>query len=110
MSARATVHDSPIDLVLKVIEDSTLYYVQRVPAELGSIAWVIDRKNRKSVAYPQDRQQRDAREALNLRAPLRVQMRGTENPVPFPSLSSVVLVVVLQPRISRAVPSPRHSL
>ena len=35
-----------IDLVLKVIEDSTLYYVQRVPAELGSIAWVIDRKNR----------------------------------------------------------------
>jgi hypothetical protein len=23
------------DLVLKVIEDSTLYYVQRVPAELG---------------------------------------------------------------------------
>jgi len=35
-----------IDLVLKVIEDSTLYYVQRVPAELGSIAWVIDRKDR----------------------------------------------------------------
>jgi hypothetical protein len=34
-----------IDLVLKVIEDSTLYYVQRVPAELGSIAWVIDRKD-----------------------------------------------------------------
>jgi hypothetical protein len=35
-----------IDLVLKVIEDSTLYYVQRVPVELGSIAWVIDRKDR----------------------------------------------------------------
>jgi hypothetical protein len=35
-----------IDLVLKVIEDSTLYYVQRVPAELGGIAWVIDRKDR----------------------------------------------------------------
>jgi hypothetical protein len=35
-----------IELVLKVIEESTLYYVQRVPAELGSIAWIIDRKNR----------------------------------------------------------------
>jgi hypothetical protein len=35
-----------IDLVLKVIEESTLYYVQRLPAELGSIAWIIDRKNR----------------------------------------------------------------
>jgi hypothetical protein len=35
-----------VDLVLKVIEDTTLYYVQRVPAELGSIAWVIDRKDR----------------------------------------------------------------
>src|SRR5208282_1145044 len=35
-----------IDLVLAVVEDSTLYYVQRVPAELGSIEWVIDRKDR----------------------------------------------------------------
>jgi hypothetical protein len=35
-----------IELVLKVIEESTLYYVQRLPAELGSIAWIIDRKNR----------------------------------------------------------------
>jgi Protein of unknown function (DUF3800) len=35
-----------IDLVLTVIEESTLYYVQRLPAELGSIAWIIDRKNR----------------------------------------------------------------
>jgi hypothetical protein len=35
-----------IELVLKVIEVSTLYYVQRVPAELGNIAWTIDRKNR----------------------------------------------------------------
>jgi hypothetical protein len=35
-----------IELVLKVIEESTLYYVQRIPAELGSIAWTIDRKDR----------------------------------------------------------------
>ena len=35
-----------IDLVLEVIEESTLYYVQRQPTELGSIAWIIDRKNR----------------------------------------------------------------
>lgn len=35
-----------IELVLKVIQDSTLYYAQRLPAELGSIAWTIDQKNR----------------------------------------------------------------
>jgi hypothetical protein len=35
-----------IELVLKVIEESTLYYVQRLPKELGSIVWIIDRKNR----------------------------------------------------------------
>ncbi len=35
-----------IELVLKVIEESTLYYVQRLPNELGSIEWIIDGKNR----------------------------------------------------------------
>jgi hypothetical protein len=35
-----------IKLVLKVIEESTLYYVQRLPEELGSITWTIDWKNR----------------------------------------------------------------
>jgi uncharacterized protein DUF3800 len=35
-----------IELVLRVIEESTLYYVQRLPEELGSIEWIIDRKNR----------------------------------------------------------------
>jgi hypothetical protein len=35
-----------IELVLKVLEESTLYYVQRLPEELGSIAWTIDQKNR----------------------------------------------------------------
>jgi hypothetical protein len=35
-----------IELVLKVIEESTLYYVQRFPADLGSIEWIIDQKNR----------------------------------------------------------------
>jgi hypothetical protein len=35
-----------IELVLKVIEESTLYYVQRMPDELGSIAWTIDQKDR----------------------------------------------------------------
>jgi hypothetical protein len=35
-----------IELVLKVIEEGTLYYVQRLPEELGDIAWTIDRKNR----------------------------------------------------------------
>jgi hypothetical protein len=36
-----------IELVLRVIEESTLYYVQRLPEELGSIEWIIDRKDRK---------------------------------------------------------------
>lgn len=36
-----------IELVLRVIEESTLYYVQRLPDELGSIEWIIDRKGRK---------------------------------------------------------------
>lgn len=35
-----------IELVLKVIEESTLYYVQRLPAELGNIEWIVDQKNR----------------------------------------------------------------
>jgi hypothetical protein len=35
-----------IELVLMVLEESTLYYVQRLPEELGSIAWTIDQKNR----------------------------------------------------------------
>jgi len=35
-----------IELVLKVIEESTLYYVQRLPEELASIAWIIDQKNK----------------------------------------------------------------
>jgi hypothetical protein len=35
-----------IELVLKVIEESTLYYVQRLPEELGNIVWTIDQKNR----------------------------------------------------------------
>jgi Protein of unknown function (DUF3800) len=35
------------ELVLRVIEESTLYYVQRLPEELGSIEWCIDRKDRK---------------------------------------------------------------
>jgi len=34
-----------IDLVLEVIEEATLYYVQRQPKELGEIAWFVDRKN-----------------------------------------------------------------
>jgi hypothetical protein len=36
-----------IELVLRVIEESTLYYVQRLPDELGSIEWIIDRKGQK---------------------------------------------------------------
>jgi len=36
-----------IELVLRVVEESTLYYVQRFPNELGSIEWIIDRKDRK---------------------------------------------------------------
>ena len=35
-----------IELVLRAIEESTLYYVQRLPEELGSIEWIIDRKDR----------------------------------------------------------------
>ncbi len=34
-----------IQLVLKVIQNAILYFVQRQPKELGDIAWIIDRKN-----------------------------------------------------------------
>lgn len=34
-----------IDLLLKTIQDATLYYAQRIPEEVGDIAWIIDRKN-----------------------------------------------------------------
>jgi hypothetical protein len=33
-------------LILEVIEEATLYFVQRQPTELGDIAWTIDRKDR----------------------------------------------------------------
>jgi hypothetical protein len=35
-----------IHLIIDVLRNATLYYVQRQPAELGDIAWIIDRKNR----------------------------------------------------------------
>jgi hypothetical protein len=35
-----------IRLVWQVIEEATLYYAQRIPTELGEIAWFVDRKNR----------------------------------------------------------------
>jgi hypothetical protein len=35
-----------IDLLFEVIRETTLYYVQRKPSELGEIAWAIDRKDR----------------------------------------------------------------
>ncbi len=35
-----------IELVLKVIEEGTLYFAQRLPRELGEIKWIVDRKNR----------------------------------------------------------------
>jgi len=31
-----------IELLLRTVHESTLYYVQRTPAELGDIAWIID--------------------------------------------------------------------
>jgi hypothetical protein len=34
-----------IQLILKVLQIATLYYVQRQPAELGDISWTVDRKN-----------------------------------------------------------------
>ncbi len=33
-------------LIFEVTQQSTLYYAQRLPAELGDISWFIDRKNR----------------------------------------------------------------
>jgi hypothetical protein len=33
-------------LIVGTIRESTLYYVQRQPQELGEIAWIIDRKDR----------------------------------------------------------------
>lgn len=34
-----------MQLLLELVEEATLYYVQRMPEELGDISWVIDRKN-----------------------------------------------------------------
>lgn len=35
-----------IDLLIKTFQDMTIYYAQRMPEELGNIAWIIDRKDR----------------------------------------------------------------
>jgi hypothetical protein len=35
-----------VNLVLEAVQELTLYYVQRQPRELGSIAWIVDRKDR----------------------------------------------------------------
>jgi hypothetical protein len=37
-----------IDLLLKTIQETTTYYAQRMPEELGDIAWIIDRKDHTS--------------------------------------------------------------
>jgi hypothetical protein len=34
-----------IQLILDIIEEGTLYYAQRLPAEIGDIVWIVDRKN-----------------------------------------------------------------
>jgi hypothetical protein len=34
------------ELMIDAIREGTLYYVQRMPQELGDIAWIIDRKDR----------------------------------------------------------------
>lgn len=34
-----------IDLVLEIVEAATMYYSQRLPKELGDIAWIIDAKD-----------------------------------------------------------------
>lgn len=39
-----------IDLVLDTLEVFTMYYAQRLPKELGDIAWVIDAKDKKLTA------------------------------------------------------------
>jgi hypothetical protein len=41
LQAFVTVH-----LLLDLIPEALLYYVQRMPEELGDIAWIIDRKDR----------------------------------------------------------------
>ena len=38
-------------LLAKVIQDATLYYVQRRPLELGHFRWVIDAKDRTVTGY-----------------------------------------------------------
>jgi len=35
-----------IELILEAIQEVTLYYAQRLPEELGDIAWYVDRKDR----------------------------------------------------------------
>ena len=34
------------ELVIRTIREGTLYFVQRLPEELGDIAWIVDRKDR----------------------------------------------------------------
>jgi len=34
------------ELVIRTVREGTLYFVQRLPEELGDIAWVVDRKDR----------------------------------------------------------------
>lgn len=34
------------ELIIRTIREGTLYFVQRQPAELGNIGWVVDRKDR----------------------------------------------------------------
>jgi hypothetical protein len=34
-----------IQLILDIIEEGTLFYAQRLPEEIGDIAWIVDRKN-----------------------------------------------------------------
>lgn len=41
LQAFTTMH-----MILELLQDATLYYVQRIPEELGDISWTIDRKDR----------------------------------------------------------------
>ncbi len=35
-----------IELMVEIIEEGTLYFAQRIPKEIGELAWIIDRKDR----------------------------------------------------------------
>jgi len=93
-----------IELVLKVIEESTLYYVQRLPAELGSIEWIIDQKNRTITEMEESPLQPMPPAYSLVWRPSRTSFNGNRTP------GLVARVVLLSIRLPLCTRSPRPLL